>query len=73
MNGFIPAHYEIDYRGFCVSTWNIDGFGWVGEVHDAGYNLMPDWMHARHNDAGRYEAVDFMVQRIDEYIVKAQS
>lgn len=68
----IAAHQALEdkvyYKGFTIQTWKIEGYGWVGEVRDAGNNLYPDWMHTQQGYKMRCQAVDFMIARVDEYL-----
>ena len=61
------------HKGFYISSWFIDGYGWVGEVRDPGNNLMPNWMNTSKGYKMRFGAVEFMKARIDEYLLKVNA
>ena len=59
---------KAEYRGFTIHTWLIEGYGCVGEVRDAGNNIMPRWMNTDKPVEFISDAVDFMIARVDEYL-----
>lgn len=63
----------VKFEGFYIHSWYIDGYGWSGEIRDAGNNLMPNWMNTQQGYTHRFMAVDFMKTSIVEYRSKLEA
>lgn len=59
----------VKHKGFTIKTWRIEGYGWTGEIEDSGANRMPPWMNPAQPFEYRWQAVEFMRDSIDAYIL----
>ena len=66
-------NYTTDYQGYTLIIWLIDGYGWVGEIRDQGFNIMPDWMNSRGGSAWVAKVTDDLIANIDSHLAQVKS